>query len=116
MSRDFLVTLENVADAAEAAAVLASGRDRDGTPLFEVDNRGISLFVMLTYPDAIESGFKARFDRHVVENFDAHVVFVAIKNSLHNDAGYFLDSGAPAHADAREMPLTDLWQRVQSAF
>jgi len=67
-----------------------------------VDNRGTSLFVMLTYPDAIESGFTARFDRHVVENFAAHVVFVAIKNSHHNDAGYFLDSGAPAQADARK--------------
>jgi hypothetical protein len=116
MSRDFLVTFGNAADAAEAAALLASGRDRDGMPLFEVDNRGTSLFVMLTYPDAIESGFTARFDRYAVENFAAHVVFVAIKNSHHNDAGYFLDTGAPAQADASEMPLTDVWQRVQSAF
>jgi len=116
MSRDFLVTFGNAADAADAAAVLASGRDRKDAPLFEVDNRGTSLFVMLTYPDAIESGFKAQFDRRVIENFAAQMVFVAIKNSHHNGAGYFLDTGAPAQRDANEMPLTDVWRHVQAAF
>ena len=81
-----------------------------------MDNRGTSLFVMLTYPLAIESGFTAQFDRHVVENLAAHVVFVAIKNSHHNGSGYFLDTGAQAQADTREMQLTEVWQRVQAAF
>jgi hypothetical protein len=116
MSRDFLVTFGNAADAAEADAVLASGRDSKGVRLFEVDDRGNSLFVMLTYPFAIESGFAARFGRHVIENFAAHVVFVAIKNSHHNGSGYFLDTGAPVKPETGEMPLTEVWQRVQSAF
>jgi len=116
MSRDFLVTFGNAADAAEADAVLASGRDSNGVRLFEVDNRGNSLFVMLTYPFAIESGFTARFGRLVIEDFAAHVVFVAIKNSHHNGSGYFLDTGAPVKPETREMPLTEVWQRVQSAF
>jgi hypothetical protein len=40
MSRDFLLSCGNAADAAATAARLQSGRAPDGLPLFDVDNRG----------------------------------------------------------------------------
>lgn len=43
-------------------------------------------------------------------------MFVAIKNGRHNGIGYFLDSGARAAPGAEPIPLTELWQRMVSAF
>ncbi len=55
MTRDFLIEFENPQQAVKAQNVLASVRvDNDDVPLFgEIDNRGNSLFVTLTYPDEI---------------------------------------------------------------
>ena len=116
MSRDFLVQCADAGDAARLGALLASGSGPDGVALFEVDNRGDSLFVTLAYPHAIEAGFDARFGERVIRNFAADVVFEAIKNAHHNGAGYFLDTGKATSPARQEIPLTDVWQRVMSAF
>jgi hypothetical protein len=44
------------------------------------------------------------------------VIFVAIKNGHHNGTGYFLDTGTRAAPAAEPIPLTELWQRMLSAF
>lgn len=117
MSRDFVVNFDNAAQASAGQALLNSGRDDKDTPLFEVDNRGTSLFVTLTYPHAIERGFRARFAGQTVASFADDVVFEAIKNAHHNQIGYLLDTGARRAAPKDEaIALTDVWQRVVSAF
>jgi hypothetical protein len=116
MSRDFLVTCASREQAAATAARLASGRSADGLPLFEVDNRGETLFVTLSYPREIKPGFAASFDGAAIADLAPAVVFVAIKNGHHNGIGYFLDSGVHAAPGAEPIPLTDLWQRMVSAF
>jgi hypothetical protein len=116
MSRDFLVTCAGREQAAATAARLAAGRASDGQPLFEVDNRGETLFVTLAYPREVKPGLAAVFDGTTMADFAGAVVFVALKNGHHNGIGYFLDSGAPALPDAEPIPLTDLWQRMVSAF
>jgi hypothetical protein len=116
MSRDFLVTCASREQAAATAARLASGRSADGLPLFEVDNRGETLFVTLSYPREMKRGLAASFDGATIADLAAAVVFVAIKNGHHNGIGYFLDSGARSAPDAEPMPLSALWQRVVSAF
>jgi hypothetical protein len=116
MSRDFLVTCASREQAAATAARLASGRSADGLPLFEVDNRGDTLFVTLSYPREMKRGLAASFDGATIADLAAAVVFVAIKNGHHNGIGYFLDSGARSAPDAEPMPLSALWQRVVSAF
>lgn len=116
MSRDFLVTCGNAADAAATAARLASGHAADGGAIFDVDNRGESLFVTLAYPREIAAGFKARFGGTAIDDLSAEVVFVAIKNAHHNGIGYFLDTGAHAAPQDAPIPLTALWQRVVAAF
>ena len=116
MSRDFLVTCASREQAAATAARLASGRSADGLPLFEVDNRGETLFVTLSYPHEIKPGFTASFDGATIADLAPAVVFVAIKNGHHNGIGYFLDSGAHSAPTAEPIPLTDLWQRMVSAF
>lgn len=117
MSRDFVVRFADAGAAARGAALLASGRDAEGTPLFEVDDRHDgSLFVMLTYPDDIGPGFTALFDGVQVEDFASQVVFVALKNAHHDGTGYLLDTGVAASAREAEVPLTSLWGRVAGAF
>jgi hypothetical protein len=117
MSRDFAITFTDAAQASAAQSLLSSAQDDKGVPLFEVDNRGTSLFVTLSYPHLIETGFRACIGERPVDSFYEEVVFEAIKNAHHNQIGYLLDTGA-ARVDhsAQSVALTDVWQRVVSAF
>lgn len=114
MSRDFLVNCDSSQQALQAERKLVSIIAHDGIPLFEVDNRGDSLFVMLTYPHEITSQTTARMGNQLVENLLNHVVFVAIKNGEHNGDGFLIDTGAPATAST--IPLKTLPQRIAESF
>jgi len=116
MSRDFLVNCADAAQCGQVAAVLASGKAPDGIPLFELDNRGSSLFVTLSYPHEITAGFRAQFTRASIDDLSRDVVFVAIKNGHHNGIGYFLDTGGRARPQAEPIPLSELWHRMVTAF
>jgi hypothetical protein len=116
MSRDFLVTCRDATDAAATARTLASGKAPDGAALFEIDNRGETLFVTLAYAREIGAGFRASFGEVTLDELSAEVVFVAIKNGHHNGIGYFLDTGTRATPRSEPIPLTELWQRMVSAF
>lgn len=88
MTRDFLVTFADVGKASQAEVTLRSVRTRDGTPLFEsVDNRGCSLFVTLTFADAIRETTAVEVSGKEVLLGD-HFCFVAIKNGGHDGTGY----------------------------
>jgi hypothetical protein len=110
MSRDFLVTCRNADDAMRAARLLEAAKAEDGTALFEVDNRGSDLFVMLTYPHDIASDFIYTIDNKSYEGLKDDVAFVAVKNGRHNGIGYFIDGGArpgevPARFALRDIPV-----------
>jgi len=113
MSRDFVVFSKNPA---RAQSILQSVRAVNGEVMFEVDNRGESLFVTLSYPHEVSDGFELFIGDRRIDNFEKQVVFVAIKNGRHNGIGYFLDTGTRAAPNAEPIPLTDLWQRMVSAF
>jgi hypothetical protein len=110
MSRDFLVVCRDIEQAVQAQAKLAGAiAEKDGLPLFQVDNRGVDLFVTLTYPREISRGFEFTVDQETFSGLDQEVVFVALKNGQHNGTGYFLDTGADFRArnvrfELREMP------------
>jgi len=113
MSRDFVVFSKNPA---QAQSILQSVRAVNGETMFEIDNRGESLFVTLSYPHEISQDFELFFKEGKITSFEKQVVFVAIKNGRHNGIGYFLDTGTRAAPNAEPIPLTDLWQRMVSAF
>lgn len=92
MSRDFLVEFDTIESALKGEQILNSFiMDKDQTKIFEVDNRGKSLFIELIYPseinemDSISSNKTPLF----IKNFKAFISFVAIKNGEHNGIGYF---------------------------
>jgi hypothetical protein len=113
MSRDFVVFAKQ---GSRVEAILRSVRAVNGEALFEVDQRRDSLFVTLSYPHEISQGFETFVGEKRIEDLEKQVVFVAIKNGRHNGIGYFLDTGARAAPGAAPIPLTDLWQRMVSAF
>lgn len=115
MSRDFLIDCASSENAAVAERRLRMARTSDGTQLFEVDNRGSDLFVMLVYPNDIPDnmGFEIGNERFVSLRND--VAFVAIKNGHHNGIGYFADSGLASGSHA-SFPLSDIPQRVFGAL
>lgn len=116
MSRDFLIYCDSDTQAADAARTLATIKADDGVPLFEIDNRGSDLFVMLTYPHAIDS-----MRRFLVGNRDTgplapHVTFVALKNGEHHGTGYFLDTGCGAADAPASFDLAEVAARVMAAM
>jgi hypothetical protein len=115
MSRDFLVRCSTADQARGVQRKLEAARAHDGAALFEVDNRGEDLFVMLVYADPIGEGFGYTVDGRAFTDLATDVVFVAIKNGKHNGIGYFLDAGAPAQDPASEFPLAALPQKIAEA-
>ena len=91
MSRDFLVKFEEDSDALNAENLLNSFyASKDDNKIFEVDNRGTSLFVELVYPNDIDDNdsIYSRESNLKLENFKSYLSFVAIKNGEHNGIGY----------------------------
>ena len=91
MSRDFLVKFKNETDALNAENLLNSFYAfKDDIKIFEVDNRGTSLFVELVYPNDIEDNdsIYSRGLNLKLEKFKSYIAFVAIKNGEHNGIGY----------------------------
>ena len=91
MSRDFLVKFNKEADALNAENLLNSFyASKDDIKIFEVDNRGTSLFVELVYPNDIEDNdsIYSKESNLKIEKFKTYIAFVAIKNGEHNGIGY----------------------------
>lgn len=116
MSRDFVVFCDNAAQAGEAERILSSAVADDGEALFDVDNRGDSLFVLLRYPADIPAnlGYHAG-DRHFGQ-LRAKCAFVAIKNGEHDGIGYLIDTAQTAGRHPTRVPLTDLFALTLEHF
>ena len=92
MSRDFLIEFNNEKDADNASKEILLIQDQFGNKLFkEIDNRGNSLFVSLTYPNEINEKTKAIF-KNIQLNLINEVSFVALKNGIHSQNGYLFTS------------------------
>jgi hypothetical protein len=101
MSRDFIIRFKGPEAASLAAEKLDRARDQHGTPLFEVDNRGNDLFVMLVYPNDVDAALRYTVDNVEHSNLADDVAFVAIKNGQHNGIGYLIDSGVSRQSPAK---------------
>ena len=91
MSRDFLVKFKNEKDALKSEGLLNEFHaSKDNVKIFEVDNRGTSLFVELVYPKDINENdsIYSKKSNFKIDNFKSYLAFVAIKNGEHNGIGY----------------------------
>lgn len=106
MSRDFLAEFASVEDALVADKLLSSYKSTEGSKqIFQVDNRGKSLFVELIYDKEIKdsTSITSEINNIEVSNFKKYVAFVAIKNGEHNGIGYLISTGTKI--DAKVIPL-----------
>lgn len=116
MSRDFLVSCASTRDAIAASEILSAAIAEDGERLFEVDNRGTDLFVMLTYSRDIGPGFVFTVNGERFPDLADSVAFVALKNGEHNGIGYFLDTGVARASGASRFPLRRLSSKICDAL
>lgn len=118
MTRDFLIEFENEQQALAAQDALSSVRvDGDDAPLFgEIDNRGNSLFVTLTYPKEITVATQYRVgDRKLL--LLPEVSFVAIKNGMHQEKGFaFFTPGVASKAPIDGAHVASLGKTVLDYF
>jgi hypothetical protein len=114
MSRDFVLQCHSSQDAARAAGLLAEARlEHDTRKVFEVDNRGDSLFCTLVFDGDIELGRAISINSRRRE-FRKDVAFVALKNAHHNGLGYLIDTARST--GQQRVPLTSLFSCVSQHF
>lgn len=93
MSRDFLINFKDESDASRGEELLNSCKpSHDNQKIFNVDNRGNSLFVELIYSNDIPKDFTVISGNRIINNFQEYVAFVAIKNGEHNGIGYYINT------------------------
>jgi len=116
MSRDFLVKFNNETDATSAEKLLNSVyASKDDIKIFEVDNRGASLFVELVYPNDIgdNDSIYSKESNLKLESFKSYLAFVAIKNGEHNGIGY-LTSNFDLEISKNSVDLKDLKDLIKT--
>ena len=92
MTRDFLISCDSFEDAILAEQLLKNVSTPDGRNLFGiVDNRGVDVFVTLTFCDELDDSAVVIVDGRSLFLKD-HFVFVAIKNGEHASRGFALGS------------------------
>ncbi len=116
MSRDFLVRFRSTDEAAACEKLLESYKGSDGDTIFEIDNRGNSLFVELIYAKDITDDFTINSSlTNITSLLKPKVSFVAIKNGEHSGIGYFIDSTQKV-ATSKSIPLTETFTIISNSF
>ena len=90
MTRDFLIEFDSKEDAKLACQKLSSIKESiNSSPIFgEIEDRGMSIFVTLTYHLEISAITEAHAEDGEIFLLYPHVVFVALKNGMHQSKGY----------------------------
>jgi Type I phosphodiesterase / nucleotide pyrophosphatase len=118
MTRDFELTFADAAAAKQASELLRAMRlARDDKPVFgEVDERGASLFVTLTYADEIRPDDALVSGDRRIADFGRMVAFVAIKNGMHSSKGFvFVSPDTPAVLPAGPVHVSALYDLTLQA-
>ena len=116
MSRDFVVFFKNFNDATLAESELLK-LNINNQQLFEIDNRGSSLFVTLKFPDLISSDTNLYYEQSLLlRNFFDLVSLVALKNGKHNEIGYFIDSDVKKDEEIDFIPLKSIYGIILQNF
>ena len=88
MTRDFTLEFNNNNEAKEAEQELMQFKDENNNRIFNmIDNRGDTLFVTLSISNEIKKSDKFYYKKELINIYD-DLVFVAIKNGIHNSNGY----------------------------
>lgn len=118
MSRDFLINFTNETDAKLAEKIFKESYEiSTNLKIFEeVDNRGKSLFITLTYHREIKKNMKIKINNQIVDFF-SEVNFVAIKNGLHNGNGYlYHQDNFQINSQKSEINIKEIFNHIENYF
>ena len=118
MTRDFLIEFKDVSCAANAELILNKLKINNSEELLfgEIDNRGSSLFVTLTYGYEINESTYINVNNHKVLLFP-QVSFVAIKNGMHTGDGFaYFSSGVSSYVPVGEFHVSQLGSTILRYF
>ena len=118
MSRDFLIEFHSVNDAIKAENKLRNITSINNEIIFgEIDNRGINIFVTLTYSKLInKENSTIIIGNDKLSNFNDYVIFVALKNGHHDQIGYFIDTNLKPYQLKDEFPVKNIFKMVMNHF
>jgi hypothetical protein len=113
MSRDFLIEFSNNEQALEIEKHLNQFTDSVRLkPVFNVDNRGTSLFVEVVYGDDLVEGMSFEGPNGIsMGSLKSKLAFVAIKNGKHDGVGYVF-SNMPIDLP-QDIKLTELYNFIK---
>lgn len=113
MSRDFLIKFSTKTHALETENHLNQFIDSiRSKPVFNVDNRGKSLFVEVVYDDDLVEGMSFDGpDGISIRSLNSKLAFVAIKNGKHDGLGYVF-SNKPMNLP-QEIKLTEVYDYIK---
>jgi hypothetical protein len=117
MTRDFLVSFDTIELASLAEKQLSGILVNNEVKLFgEIDNRGLDIFVVLTYPFEIAEDTMIMALGRQLSLFDL-VTFVAIKNGEHQSKGFaYFSDGISKHAPSQGSHVSKIHGTVLDFF
>jgi len=119
MTRDFEIIFNNKENLNNAKDILKNIRSkRDNFSIFsEIEERDKSLFVVLTYPNEVKKDDVMIVNDNLELNFFKELVFVAIKNGMHDTKGYvFCSSNANFNLPKDSVHISKLHDMILSYF
>lgn len=117
MTRDFLVSFDSEKDTEDAKKILSQLKVNDGVPLFnEIEKRENELFISLTYSNEIDNRTFVELNQKRIFLKD-YVVFVALKNGMHNSKGFaYFSEGVSEFAPKQNSHVKNLFNTINSFF
>ncbi|MDA9287093.1 alkaline phosphatase family protein [Schleiferiaceae bacterium] len=114
MSRDFLIEVSSEWQALKIESHLNQFTDSvRSKPVFNIDNRGKSLFVEIVYDDDLVDDLSFNGpNENKIESLRLKLAFVAIKNGKHNGLGY-LFSNMPMNIP-KQIELKDVYSVISN--
>lgn len=89
MSRDFLVFFDDQESTNKAEKIFNQINELNKMQIFYTDKRNNSIFVTLTINDQISDKYEIMVNKDNRINLNNYVNFIAIKNGMHDQKGYF---------------------------
>ena len=111
MTRDFLITFKNNNDKNHATIKLNELNNINKKEIITCDVRENSIFVTLSIKTEIKKKDEIKIDGNNHILIHEHVVFVALKNGMHNQKGYFYST-----LDMNIKNITDINKRIINFF
>ncbi len=119
MTRDFEIIFNNNLDRDSAKKILSKIRSKeDNIYIFNnIEEREKSLFVTLTYPNEVKKNNFIELKNGLELNFFNQVVFVALKNGMHDSKGYvFYSSKSNFELPKKTIHVSKIHEMILSYF